>query len=379
MKISSDPSFTPEQEILLWAIRVDHTKNQRISEIFRSGVDWVYLRETAIQHGIVPLLYKRLKGEMADLVPLDELSELRTFFVANAIKNIRMTQHLLKVLHLLMDSGVEVMPFKGPVLAVQAYGDLSLRSYSDLDILIHENDLFRVFQILSDQGYTLNATDNGYLLNNPVPTSLDRILNFIQKKDVHFFFHDDLLEVHWKIVERLYAVPLEMDQIWDRSLPFLINDEKVKTLSPEDMVIVLCFHGFKHAWQNLRWLADLIHTISNHPDLKWHNVLVQAENLGLKRIVLLGLFLARKHGGARCGIEFENLFTSDSTMLNLASEIQLGLFPCKTLEPSVIEPFIYLKSRERFKDKIMFLLNLSPRWTLKQIARIRTSPDNLLG
>ena len=385
MKISPDPKFTPEQEVLLWAIRVDHTKDKRISEILTTGVvAWGDLRKTAIQQGIIPLLYKRLKGEMADLVPLDELSTLRTLFVANTIKNIRMTQHLLKVLDLLADSGVEAMSFKGPALAVQAYGDLSLRSFCDLDILIHSNDLSRVYQILTGQGF---LTEQGYILNDPDQTSIDRILYNIYEKDLSFSFQDNFLELHWKIIERLYTVPLDMDQIWERSLPIFINGQKIKTLSPEDMVIVLCFHGHKHAWQNLKWLADLIHIISNHPGFNWHNLFIRAGNMGLKRIVLIGLFLAHKHGGIRCGFEVENLFASDTTMLKLAWKIQLNLFQSQTLESPITEPFLsltskerfYLTSRERFRDQIMFLFYLSPRWTLRQIARIKTSSDKGAG
>jgi hypothetical protein len=366
MKLSPDPQFTPEQEVLLWAIRVDHTTDQRVAWILTEGVDWSYVRETAIQHGIIPLLYKRLKGEMADLVPSEELSTLKELFQKNAIRNLQMTQHLLKVLDILAVSGVEAMPFKGPVLAVQAYGDLSLRSYYDLDILIHENDLSRTCQILIDQGY---------ISNDLVPTIIKRILTSIQQKGLDFSFHDDHLELHYKIIERLYAVPIDMDQIWDRSLPIFINGQKIKTLYPEDMVIVLCFHGHKHAWQNLKWLADLIYMISNHPEIKWHNVFVQAETMGLKRIVLIGLVLAYKYGNIRCGSEIENLFASDITVRKLAGKIQLNLFQIQTLESSFIEPFFYLKSRERFKDKSMFLFYfftdkvLMFPWTLRQITK----------
>ena len=156
-----------------------------------------------------------------------------------------------------------------------------------------------------------------------------------------------------------------------------INGQKITTLSPEDMVIVLCFHGHKHAWQNLKWLADLIYAISNLPDIEWHNVFDRAGNMGLRRIVLIGLFLAHKHGGTRCGSEIENLFAMDTTMRKLAGKIQLNLFQVQTLP--LIEPFLYLKSRERFKDQIMFLFYIFidkvvifRRWTLQQIARIRT-------
>jgi hypothetical protein len=377
MKMSPDPRFTPEQEVLLWAIRVDHTKDQLVAEVLTAGVDWGYVRETAIRHGIIPLLYKRLKGEMADLVPSDELSTLRTLFVANSVRALQMTHHLLKILDLFADSGVEAIPFKGPVLAVQVYGDLSMRSFYDLDILIHANDLSRAYQILTDQGHVL--TDPGQM-------SSQKILRIIQQKGFNFSFHDDILELDWKIIERLFAVPLDMDLMWDRSLPIFINNQKVKTLSPEDMVIVLCYHGHKHAWQNLKWLADLVYAISNHPDLQWRDVLVRAEIMGLKRIVLTGLLLAHKHGGIRCGFEIENLFTLDTTMQKLAGKIQLNLFQVKTLESSFIKPFFYLKSRERFKDQIMFLFYffisrvlLFLVWTLRQITRVRTSPDRGVG
>jgi hypothetical protein len=44
------------------------------------------------------------------------------------------------------------VPFKGPALAVQAYGDLSLRQYDDLDLLIHEADVPRAYQLLIANG-----------------------------------------------------------------------------------------------------------------------------------------------------------------------------------------------------------------------------------
>jgi len=39
---------------------------------------------------------------------------------------------------LLEENGIEALTFKGPALAQMAYGDTSLRHYSDLDILIRK-------------------------------------------------------------------------------------------------------------------------------------------------------------------------------------------------------------------------------------------------
>jgi len=374
MKLSQDPQFTPEQELLLWAIRVDHTKDQRVAEILAAGVEWAYVRETAIQHGIIPLLYKQLKEEMADLVPLDELATLRALFVANAARNIRMTQHLLKVLDLLAGSGVEAMPFKGPVLAVQAYGDLSMRSFGDLDILIHTRDQDRIYQLMDGQVY---------ILTRPGQNSLEERLRIFQQKDCRFSLQNTIFEIHWNIIEQLYAVPFDMDPVWHRSLMVSILGREMKTLSLEDTIIVLCFHGFKHGWQKLNWLADLIYTISNHPDLQWHDVIVRAETLGVKRIVLIGLFLAQKHGGATCGPEIETLFVSDTTIQNLASKIQCDMLLCRTL---AVKPFLFMLARERFNDKYMFLFYYCTnkflvflKWIVRHITGIRTSPGEETG
>jgi hypothetical protein len=347
MKKFPVPQFSPEQELLLWSIRVDHTKEEEITKILKSGVDWDYVRETAIQHGIIPLLYKRLKDEMSDLIPPEKLNELQTLFVGNAVNNIRRTQHLLKVLALLAESGVEAMPFKGPALAIQAYGDLSMRSFDDLDILIHEKDRNLVFHLLVDHGCTLESFSD---------SRIERKLRLKQMKDIHFFCQNEFLEIHWDITERLLAAPFDMDSIWARSLPILLNNQKVRTLSPEDMVIVLCFHGTKHAWQDLKWLADLIYMISSHPEIRWNEVLDYSRNIGVERIVFLGLSLALEYGGIRNFPEIEGQIESDETIQTLKFQIQTNIFHSGIWGTLYTQELFYLKSRERSRDKMRFLL-----------------------
>jgi hypothetical protein len=360
MKLSPDPQFTPEQEVLLWAIRVDHTKDLQIAGILRSGVDWRCIRETAAQHGIIPLLYKRLKGELADAVPPRELAALRTFFMENTIRNLRMTQNLLTILNILADSDIRAMPFKGPALAVQAYGDLSMRSFCDLDILIDDGNIYRVSQILLDRGY---------VLNDPLQTNIEKRVNPIYQKDLHFTFRNDSLEIHWKIIERLYAVHLDMDQIWDGSVPVLINGQEINTLSPEDMVLVLCFHGLKHGF-NPKWLADLIHMVSNNPDLRWQDLFNKAEKTGLKRIVLIGLFLARQQGGIRMSPDAERLLVSDPKVPLLAGEFHLNIFRFNTPELAFTNPFFYIRLRENFTDQMTFLVNFYREYIPVQVGKL---------
>ncbi len=347
MKESPEVHFTPEQELLLWSIRVDHTKDQRIEEILKAGVDWNYVQETAIQHGIIPLLYKRLKEEMSDFVPPQELEELRTIFMANAVQNLRMTQQLIKVLDLLADAGIEAIPFKGPALAVQAYGDLSMRSFCDLDILIHERDFDRMYSVLCNAGF-----EPKYLIDNKSKRKLAIINN-------NFTFLDGeiSIDIHWRIVERWLGLPIYTHQLFENSVVIFLDEQKFKTLKPEDVLILTCIHGMKHYWKELRWLADLSHLMTYNQNVQWSEFLNRIEELHAKRIFNLGLLLAIEHGGIRYYPKNVNLQFPNNSIDSLVKEIQTNFFNSPRVSLFFFTPpFYYIKLRERIRDQVNFVI-----------------------
>ena len=48
-----------------------------------------------------------------------------------------------------------MIPYKGPVLSTSIYHDLALRSFGDLDILVHEHEVLRVLDLLVSYGYEI--------------------------------------------------------------------------------------------------------------------------------------------------------------------------------------------------------------------------------
>ena len=62
-----------------------------------------------------------------------------------------MTSELIKVMKLFEENGVEYISFKGPVLSQLAYGDITLRQYVDLDILIKKEDLRKADNLLKKE------------------------------------------------------------------------------------------------------------------------------------------------------------------------------------------------------------------------------------
>ena len=62
--------------------------------------------------------------------------------------NFGLTNKLLKIITLLRDQDIPVIAYKGPALAQTAYGDIGLRHFVDLDIMIHKQDVYRVKEVL---------------------------------------------------------------------------------------------------------------------------------------------------------------------------------------------------------------------------------------
>ena len=78
----------------------------------------------------------------------------------------------------------------------------------------------------------------------------------------------------------------------------------VMGLCPEDLLILLCVHGSKHAWEQLKWTCDVAELVRRRPTLDWSRILFQADEWGCRRIVLLGLGMANSFSTLSCPVPF---------------------------------------------------------------------------
>jgi hypothetical protein len=335
MKTPPMSSFTPEQEVLLWAIRVDHTEDQRIAEILEKGVDWDYIRQTAIQQGIIPLLYRRLTEKMGTLVPADEIRSLKRLFMENAANNLRMTQELHSVLDFFTDAGIEAMPFKGPVLAVQAYGDLSMRSFCDVDILIYHRDFLRTYDLLLKSGYS--------------PALNRKQAEFLSRLGIELTFNHPRgnLDIHWALTPRYLALNFDLDQIFGQSVSLKIDNREIRVLSPEDALLFHCIHNYHHRWSRLKWIADIIFLIYRNPSLNWKKIGDETFHSGAGYILRNALHLAKNRGG----ITYPEVIEAQLRVDNSANSFGNRLFLPKTLVSNFSTELIYLFKYERAVKK----------------------------
>src|SRR6185295_16083846 len=130
----------------------------RLREVAAGEVDWDYLFQLARRHSIVPLVYIQLAQHASDLVPQQFLSKLKKHYFENSARNTLLTAELCRLINLFREEGIEAIPYKGPVLALFAYGNLAFRRFVDLDVIVKKSDVLKARDILLASGYTLSKS-----------------------------------------------------------------------------------------------------------------------------------------------------------------------------------------------------------------------------
>jgi hypothetical protein len=279
--------------------------------------------------------------------------------------NFRYVRELVKIVNTFEENSVPVMPFKGPLLAAAAYRNLTLRTFSDLDILVHKRDVLRAKQLLLDHGYRLavpltGAQESAHLRD-------DHVFELVREEG------GIPLELHWAITSNCIPFPLDLGQLEERVESFPLANQPVLNASPEDSLIILCVHGTKHIWERLVWVCDVAELIQARPDMDWNRVMERARATKSLRMVSLGLFLAHDLLQAPLPDWVQDQLQSDRRTLNLASYVKNNLF-VEDERKRVSDDIFLLKTMERIKDRIHYGLHLAITPSAEERALL---PDSL--
>jgi hypothetical protein len=340
----------PENDLLLCCATSfsSREKLSRIRGLIQGNIDWAYLIRTARRQGVMPLLYWNLKETHFETVPESVLKELCNEYRINMIRNLFLTAKLFNLLDLFKSNGISAIPYKGPTLSVLAYGDISLRHFVDLDFIVHKNDVLKAKQLLLLEGYRPE-----YVLPP------DQEVAYLQHECEYNFFHDHkniLIELHWDIVQKYFSCHFDVNKIWDDLGAVSLLGRQVMTVSPEQMLLILCLHnGGKHQWETLGWICDIAQLIGVRKDLEWERILDTAFRSGIERILFLGLYLAKDMLGADIPNEINKRLMNDKAIPSLAEEVHKRTFTETESLPGEAERFVfYLRMRENLKDKMQY-------------------------
>jgi hypothetical protein len=213
------------------------------------------------------------------------MTRLRQKVHAGALLNRSLAQELVALCAALTTSGVPVIPIKGPTLAVLAYGDLALRDFTDLDLLIPHRSISNARKVILAQGYerkTANGESHGsHSHEGPYHV-------FVKKRPI------SRVDLQWVMAHERFTFWIDRPEFWRSRTSVMLEDKAVPGLSPEMLLIVLCVHGSKHAWELLKWVCDVAELLRSQPNLNWDQIISCASNWHCRRMLYMGLSLAHR-------------------------------------------------------------------------------------
>jgi hypothetical protein len=255
-----------------------------------SEIDWQHLLNLAIIHRTIPFLHHNLKQNQTREIPPQFHQSLSDLIRIHTKQVLSMNFELVRALKILSQHKICVIPYKGLVLSLVAYGDNNLRSFDDLDILVTEEDYFKPKMILSAHGYcTL-----------PYDTLSDR------ESDQLRYYMGEYAMVREKnsICIDIHRRPLgngdltlfgDLPQLWNRLITITIAGKEIQTFSHSDLLIYLCMNGFKDGWEILRSVCDVAGILQRQAEhLEWDYILSETRHLKIDRIISFGLLLAHQ-------------------------------------------------------------------------------------
>ncbi len=324
--------------------------------------DWQEFLQLAEHHGVLALLARNLTTYARDLPP-EIVQSLQSAYAANLRRNMWFAAELLRITQHFDQKRLRALPYKGPVLAQSAYGDLGLRSFFDLDLLISPADFAPAKQVLAELGYhpsqeLLPAVERLWLR-----TGYERSFDGAAGKH--------MVELQWNLLPYFYAIDqgpadFRFEGLWARSSRIALGavesgaDSKadIPCLSPEDSLLVLCIHAAKHLWTRLIWIADIAQTLRT-PGIDLDSVVHRARTLGVARIAGVSFWLAEHLLGASIPTAAHELASSDSAVPVSGKECSARLAAAATYDFDSTQYFRqFLKLRERPSDRRRYLWRL---------------------
>ncbi|TFH63640.1 nucleotidyltransferase domain-containing protein [Peribacillus frigoritolerans] len=250
-----------EIKLLLEIMKVEDEKS--FDNILIKDIDWNYFLQLAMYHRVYPLVYYRLIRSDVVAIPNYVIQTLKQEYKKNTFQMLHLSREMELLSQLFTDEKIPILFLKGPIIASDLYGDISLRTSKDLDILIPITKLEYAEELLLNFGY--KREDETSLLNE-LKWRGHHITYIHTQKNIQ-------LEIHW----RLHPLPSKepcFNELWEKRRVSKTS-YPINFLGEEHLFLYLVSHGARHGWFRLRWLKDIDQMLSKGFNIINANILMK--------------------------------------------------------------------------------------------------------
>jgi hypothetical protein len=132
-----------------------------------------------------------------------------------------------------------VIGLKGIYLSEWLYQDIGLRQFSDIDLLVKEEDGEKCLAVLAELSY--RKSENGNLS--------ELVESQLKLNRVHYppmILNGVSIEIHLKLHSKNENYHVIVPKLWENAIPVVLHGVQIHALAINDLLIHLCLHLDKH-------------------------------------------------------------------------------------------------------------------------------------
>jgi hypothetical protein len=273
--------MSAEAGFILSAVRRFFDAQVRLDD--PEGVDWKKLEELALRHRVAPMVSTTVLLS----VPLPSAAISRIYDRRQDSTRISLlqTSELVALLDVFDEHGIRAVALKGPPLSDYLYWDPAVRSSLDLDLLVAWDEVLRIRDLLLSRGYKITSALH-WNSDSACLASRENEISFVDS------YGAVSVDLHWRLMPPYFANPFDGGESTPSMMFIELAGRKVRALAPEPLLLYLCSHGAKHAFNRLAWICDVAALLRKCPDLDWPAILEQAKRTHTSRQLWVGVQLA---------------------------------------------------------------------------------------
>lgn len=248
--ISANSLFLLPDDMLFWII--SHLRGQPAPAPDCDNTKWIQVFDVLSPHYIIPLLWYNLKIQTSPVLPPDWVVEqMRHAYRVASIRSLRTDHQIGQFTSRLREAGIEPIILKGPALGHLIYPYPALRTGSDIDILIHPDQVQATIDIFQELGYQPHVDAHA--------------------ASPHAFHHVTLLpsdrsealavEVHWRLLFLPGEITPPLEEMVNRKITVSSTSGTFSALDIPDSFIYAATHmTIGHSSMiRLSWITDMFY------------------------------------------------------------------------------------------------------------------------
>ncbi len=330
-------SLPPEHALLLVCAQY-HLKTTYISHIdaaIKTCKNWDVFKNLVREHKLVDCASELATTKHASLIPRQFSNLLREDNHQFIAKSMLLSSEIVRITRALSELNIQAITYKGAALSQILFNHPNKRHYKDIDLFINHSDLSKITVLLISLGYRSRL-------------KLDWEHSFICEKT------KNVIDLHWELTSNRFPLNLSFNEAWRQTRPLLLHKEVIHTFTNEYTFIVHCINAAKDDWYSIGQIYE-IGLITISLNLDWHFILLRANIIGVRRVVLIAINLVEIMFSLTPSITMKKAIYLDPISTSLSYKILNRIINPPSTEGDVITiNFLRANSREGLRFRIPY-------------------------